>query len=425
MRLLSFFVALIFISINLHAVEPESFQIDTLENGAESRYVMNGKRFHREGAPPVVLAHGFLNNDVSLEIWAEYLYKAGYDVWVFNHLGFGLNGRISYSKNYQPGDYGFINLLNGMDQVIRHVKKVSGQKITYMSFSMGGMTFYQYVAGTYGEDKNGIPLRDQKLAQERQNMFAKSVTIGAPNFDLKGLGIHLQMLGKYGSKLFNGPLKNLHTFVPLGLGKETNKLSSAGGLVGLAQKFLSTEIMTHVMADVMHLPNMGPYKNNLNEVLNYKFSNPHTDILRSFANMIANRHALPAPEMHIPNLALIGSLDRLAPARQLLRQQTELMKQDLSLHHSIVLGGYGHLDLINRAAIDLVGSDVLEFLHNTENFDKKYQALTIKGLNGANEQQLYTQFEAKALRSAKDPDLLEKFKQRLTSRTSLRCSLLF
>lgn len=406
-------------SIAANAIEPELFQVDTKADGAPSRFVMNGKRFKNEGAPPIVLAHGFLNTDVSLEVWAEYLYKAGYDVWIFNHLGFGLKGRASYAKNYQPGDYGFMNLLQGMDQVIRHVRQTTQQKITYMSFSMGGMTFYQYIAGGYGEDRNGVPLRSETLARERQEMFAKSITIGAPNFDLQGLGPHLQILGKLGNKLFNGPLKNLHTFVPLGLGRGTTEMSGVGGLLGRAQKFLSLDIMTPLLADVMHLPNMGPYKNNLNEVMNYTFSNPHTDILRSFATMIANQQALPPAKMQIPNLALIGSLDRLAPARQLLKQQTKLLAQDVSLHHSIVLGGYGHLDLINHAAIDLVGGDVLEFLKNSDNFDRKYPALTIRGLQGESEQNLAVQFEKKALQSAQDPNLLEKLKIRFSGK--LRC----
>ena len=52
----------------------EFLKIDTKPDGSPSRFVMHTKRYRRDGAQPIVLAHGFLNNDEAMDVWARKFY---------------------------------------------------------------------------------------------------------------------------------------------------------------------------------------------------------------------------------------------------------------------------------------------------------------------------------------------------------------
>jgi pimeloyl-ACP methyl ester carboxylesterase len=397
----------------------EYLKIDSNPNGSPSRLVMFAKRYRRDGAKPIVLAHGFLNNDEAMDIWARKFYNLGYDVWVFNHLGFGLKDRMSYTKNYQPGDYGFANLLNGMDQVIHHIVKTTNMKVIYTSFSMGGMTFYQYVAGSYGEDQNGLPKRSKTLAKERQELIAEAITIGAPNYDMRGLGLFLRAITKIGYLLLDGPLKNAHFQVPLALGMATEKNIGVGGLFALGQKVIRKEILTPILADAMHLPNMGEHQNNLNYVFNFNFSNPHTDILRSFARMYRFSHRLPAPEITFPNLVVMGSLDRLAPPKQLLWHQKGLTQQ-AAPHRAILLGGYGHLDLIYDKAVDEALPYVDNFIKNPQAFYQQTPEIIELGKFRLRERLLVDRFNSLVNTDMQNPQFLPQIDLMAQQRSCLK-----
>lgn len=391
--ILMVFLTILFLSFNLWSessgakyqppflsvAEPEAFVIDRDLSGQETNFIMHGKRFRGlPGAKPLVLAHGFLNTDESLEMWGRFFHALGYDVWIFNHLGFGIGERKSVVRYYRLGDYGFMNLLSGMDQVIRHVYHETGLPITYFSFSMGGMTIYQYLDGSYELSSSGIPLRSSILAQERQAMFEKLITNGAPAFDLTGLSLHMKFTAHLSRMLLFGPLKTASFWVPLGLGQGDEGMVSIGQIIAAAQKNVPDQVLAPLFTDFFHLPNVVSHHKDLAAVFDRMVSNPHTDILRSFAKMITSNTRIAAPELKIPNLSIIGSLDRLAPPNQLLRHHKELTAHNPN-HRALLLAGFGHFDMMFPRAIELIRGDVVHYLQETEAFVAKTPLVLLKG----------------------------------------------
>jgi pimeloyl-ACP methyl ester carboxylesterase len=378
----------------------EHFTIHKDPEGHDTDFIMHGLRYRRDGAQPVILAHGFLNTYWITEALGRMLYHAGFDVWMFNHVGFGLTGERSTVVNYKPGMYGFRGLLQGMDLVIQHVHHTTGQKVNYISFSMGGQTYNLYISGTTGFDLDGNPVRSPHLSQKRSQRINKSVTIGDPLYNMTSVATLPKTLGLIGNTLLNKTLRNVHGFVPLGLGGKAfdQSTSVVGAALDITKYFNLVPFLNApelLLGHIGETSNFGIWQHHFAELFATMFANPHTDILRDFAKMLKQKLEEPRITYNdVENLVLVGEKDALADPEYLLNRAIAHLKLGEKIK-IVVASGAGHLDLMmNKVLVDMqVGQQIITFLQDSEMYHSNYGVFSVAGDTNSATLKMQTHFQ--------------------------------
>lgn len=343
--------------------KPEDFILSQNLQGEELPYKIYGERYKRTGAPPIILAHGILNSYGILKKWAHALYLMGYDVWIYNHPGFGQTDKVSVVNpaygSYEPGDYGFKGLIQGLDQMIDLVRektrRTAKTKPTIMGFSMGGMNIYQYLSGTQSIDRKGHALREQSLSTSRQNKISHAIFIGAPPFNLDGLALLPKVFGNALFQCLDCLLPKYNGFVDLGLGNEQAGRSSLGKALDMLSLATPKKLLAVLAKDAVNLKNLDPDSKEFNRYLANSFSNVHTDILRDFGAALNNpqKDAI-IPITGVDTLFIAGTKDGLANSSEISKFFAGHVNENP--HHRLILADhFGHLDLMDERAIQDYG----------------------------------------------------------------------
>lgn len=352
--------------------------------GKPSPRQMFYRRYANPGAPPVVLAHGILNTSWMMEYLARDLFQQGYDVWSINHLGFGLDGERSYVIQPEVGDYGIGPSVRGLEQILTHIHQTTQQKLNYVGFSMGGMLYHLLISGAVGIDEQGYPHFDEQLGLQISKMFSRAVIIGAPNYNLEGLALMPRLLFSSGNILFQKQFKKKDEIFNLGFGSmagASDKKSGIGKWLDFLQFPGGDFAVKYLVQDAGNLNHFGPLQKNQKWMLAAMFSNPHTDILRSFFLMMTK--GLIEPEKNyqkIPTLLVMGSKDRLADPWVVYRNFRDAYVKNENIS-AILMSDFGHLDMLLPESLHEVGFSeyLVQFLEDSDNYKKHHDPLQLLG----------------------------------------------
>ncbi|MGQ9537179.1 MAG: alpha/beta hydrolase [Actinomycetota bacterium] len=170
----------------------------TTQDGA----VLRLKRYVREGAQPVILAHGFTGNGLEFDLphrrqnLAVFLAENGYDVWVSSFRGCGREPYRGEAPHWRHS----VDHLAAFDAetLIRGVTGATGKKPLWIGHSMGGMVLYMYLQGARMETGFGEPLlqADPELAAERNRAILGGIVIGSPPGLHQGGGDWIALLSR-------------------------------------------------------------------------------------------------------------------------------------------------------------------------------------------------------------------------------------
>lgn len=157
----------------------ESFQAD---DGVTLRL----KRYANEGAQPILMAHGFTGNGLEFDLphprhnLARFLYERGYDVWISNFRGCGMEPYACGAGGWEHS----VDHLATLDApaLVEGVTKETGRKPIWIGHSMGGIVLYMYLQGARLEKADGgfRVTVDPDLASERNRSILGGITIGSP-----------------------------------------------------------------------------------------------------------------------------------------------------------------------------------------------------------------------------------------------------
>ena len=144
------------------------------------------KRYANPGGMPVVFFHGFNGNGFEFDIpregfnMAVYLAQRGYDVWITNFRGCGV-------EPYRCDEGGWshsIDTLAILDAptLIDNVIRITGKKPYWIGHSMGGMVLYMYLQGVRfeGDPADFRVVSDPELVEERNGKLVGGIAIASP-----------------------------------------------------------------------------------------------------------------------------------------------------------------------------------------------------------------------------------------------------
>lgn len=162
-------------SLNLQPVLEKSTTTDHL--------TLRTKHFVRDGAPPLMLVHGMMQNDrtwdspVKKYNFARYMHAHGFDVWVVNVRGAGTAGFKSDaptgSQRWTIDDLAIYD----MPVLIQMVRDRTGQAPWVIGHSLGAWTMEGYLAGL-DYDSRGKVQPDWSLGEVRQSAIKGLITLG-------------------------------------------------------------------------------------------------------------------------------------------------------------------------------------------------------------------------------------------------------
>lgn len=342
--------------------------------GSAQNYRFYGQRFPSSKLnstnPSVIIAHGIFNSyGVTVKL-AQYLQKHGFDVWVYNHPGFGQKGlvtkEVGRSLSNLQGDYGLMSIVQGVDAMVRYVTQQTQQPPIFVGYSLGGMALDLYLHGAKHISKSGELFLDSSLARVRQQSLHRAVYLGAPLFSFREMtrGLKIIFGASYCYTCFM-PKKNKR-ILNLGLGNEQSRLAS---VVNWLSHWLPDSVWGLILKDVTHYKNMdAETRQNLGQYLVRQFSNIHSDLihdLASLASKIEQSH-LSSGLPDVNALYVVGTYDGLAD--HALIKKYLLNKQKINPHHQLLtVEQVGHLDLMEQYVIkNFYGPHLIRSLLNKE-----------------------------------------------------------
>lgn len=357
-------------SVSLSQYLPSSEHVNKTQG-----YVIYGRRYHNPGGIPIVLAHGFVNNYWAMEAVGVELYKRGFDVFMYNHPGFGLTGERSYLNGQEPDGLGVAKLANAADLVIHFAHALTGKKVAWVGFSMGGMVLHQLVSGTIGVEKSGYPIRDPEVARQRRSLLRSGVAIGAPPYNLAGVSTHFQATGLFFQLLMRlGVLSDQSKEIPLGLGgplRELARESALGRLIDAIPKTGIGEFLANTLiSDMGDLYHFGSKRDQFKYIFAREFTNPTTGILDSFSKMQLLTVEPPVDAGSVPILEIIASKDKLANPSRIISRLVRLHAQNPQ-NAGIIMADTGHYHLVLPAIIDYYIDRLANFVVDAEGYQSK------------------------------------------------------
>lgn len=149
-------------------------------DGVKQTLRLNLRRIRNEGRPPVILTHAVVLTNLAMRNIGHYLWENGFDVWMPNMRGHGNGDERSTVFPYYAGDYAFDNIVvQDWPLVMEHVLAETGQKVSLVGFSMGGMTWEQYLNGVY-RGNDGSIRQSEDMARKRAGGVQNYIGLVAP-----------------------------------------------------------------------------------------------------------------------------------------------------------------------------------------------------------------------------------------------------
>ncbi len=323
----------------------------TTEVSTEFRFY--GRRFRGPESDngqrvPVILAHGILNSYGVTEKLALYLEKQGFDVWTYNQPGFGQEGQVTKAISADRGEYGLMALVNGVDKMVEHVTKTTGQAPIFGGFSLGGIALELYLQGVTGFDAEGNAQVDTRKSSVRQKRLSRAMFLGAPvlSFSEMTRGLKLMYGAAYCTACIVGDKSG---FLNLGLGRKNSLVSK---VAGVTTAVVPNALLKFYLQDVTNYQNLDSDSRSTEQYLARRFSNIHMDLVRDLVTASKKVETLKAsPLLHVDAIYIVGTKDGLANHKQVRNvfEQRRAQNQD---HQLISVEDAGHLDLMENRVIE-------------------------------------------------------------------------
>ncbi len=344
------------------------------------------KRIRREGAPPVIISHAVVLNNHAMREWGHRLWEKGYDVWMPNLRAHGVHEELSSVAPYFEGDYQFDSMVTeDLPLIFQHVLKETKQKIRIVGYSMGGMTWEQFLSGVY--KKNGMILQSDSLARERNSYVHSFIGIVVPP-DLENVSDTVKnLLGAM--KISFEPAY----FVPLTPMKFKHEVvsSTAKAIHELLFAFCARRIYARLPYGIIEGRNLDNPAEDFKDLVINGLSSPHTDFIKDFMRWFYNDYA--SRDAHVnygmnkkvfaPTLMIAATRDSLAPSDKIIAK-SKLYPNEAHVQ-VLVVEDFAHLDINFRRGIEGFQDTVFKFLEDPKQklpshpelgiyFVKKYQS---------------------------------------------------
>lgn len=358
--LLSVFVNAAGYIVPTYETKKESFVLMEDEQGHPAAYNIKGVRYKRDGAVPVIIAHGVFNSYGISEKLARILYSKGYDVWIYNQPGFGQQDNLSLMNedlNFQDEKkgYGFAGLVQGMDEMINYVsRQASGanKRPVLVGFSLGGWVSDMYLSGVVDLNTQGFFQKDQKIAALRQKKISSAVFIGTPTLSINNDSTKMKKtmikILSLASLLSPGRGKFLKT----GLGNSDFNNTFVGQYIKYASLLAPDFLKNKMMSGGANFSNMDKETQaDFSKYLAKIGSTIHTDLLKDIERF---NDDLFSPIDKTSILYVVGGKDSLASIDETSRVYTH-RKLTNPKHQLMIMPESSHLDMMEFYSLQKLG----------------------------------------------------------------------
>lgn len=341
------------------------------QDGSERKLYLNLRRYTKTGAPPILMSHAVVLNNLAMGTMAKYFWNArsgGYDVWMPNMRAHGNGKEMSRVEPYKAGDYHFDRIVSeDWPLVAEYVFEKTGQKINILGYSMGGMTWEQYLSGVYF-DGNFMRQSDD-IAIKRSQKVASFIALTVPT-DLCAINPTIK-------KLLNPLLpwfRKHRVTIPF-----TTTSSSATKLGQMTYKewarrfvlsFVTPILPIVLPAGILFARNGG--RGEFDRMVKQHISSPHSDFVGDMVSWFEGEYESldgnvkygSNKRVMVPTLMIFATEDQLAPAEHCLSQSKLYAKEAMT--RKLLLQGFSHIDISFAKAIRTYGESVLKFLENPD-----------------------------------------------------------
>eukprot|EP00551_Chaetoceros_affinis_P006211 CAMPEP_0203676388 /NCGR_PEP_ID=MMETSP0090-20130426/24351_1 /ASSEMBLY_ACC=CAM_ASM_001088 /TAXON_ID=426623 /ORGANISM="Chaetoceros affinis, Strain CCMP159" /LENGTH=330 /DNA_ID=CAMNT_0050542917 /DNA_START=326 /DNA_END=1315 /DNA_ORIENTATION=+ len=304
--------------------------------------------------------------------WRGFPGGSGYDVWMPNMRAHGNGEEMSRVEPYQDGDYHFDRIVSeDWPIVANYIIENTGQKINILGYSMGGMTWEQFLAGVYFDGH--FMRQSDDLAIERSEKIGSFIALTVPT-DLSSINPKIQ-------KLLNPLLpwfRKHRVTIPF-----TTTTSSATKIGQMsysewARRFVLsfvTPVLPKLLPDGVLEAHNG-FRGEFDRLVKQQLSSPHSDFVGDLiswfegeyesldgrVNYASNKRVM------VPTLMIYATKDQLAPAEHCLNRSKLYSKEAEA--RKILLRGFSHIDISFEKALHTYGESVLQFLENPDGLCK-------------------------------------------------------
>lgn len=322
------------------------------------------KRLVRHGAQPVILSHAVVLNFQGVEEIGKFLHRHGFDVWMPNMMGHGNGKEASKIRPYTRGDYGFDKIVT-RDWPLVHdvVRAESGKDPLIIGYSMGGMSWQQYLSGVYEDEESGETRQSDALARERGSRTLGFVGLTVPE-ELSSVSPTVQRL----VNPFFPLLKRVDGHVPLTT--DTSSEKSGWGKRERVRRLL-IDLVSPVALRLLPagiLIRQNGSSDEARTLMKQYISSPHSDLvsdlIRWMRESYVSRDGLVdygnLKRVFTRTLLIAASEDRLATPEHILNKQTMYPKE--AAVRLRILQGFAHVDIAFMKGVPLVGYEILNFV---------------------------------------------------------------
>lgn len=314
-----------------------------------SRAIMPGVRYVNAAGEAntgkrLLIPHGLSANFHEFRILMEILGAEGYDAWAFNFPGHGNGSERAIVKNYAEGDYRFEKYVSeDFPAMLDRVSEGGKYKVVILGHSMGGMVPR---AAVIDKTVNVKHIESMVLLGSPAH-FQTPKSIG----DLLGANYFAERA------LFSGsgaePFDVAQTFIK-------NDLTNAAMLwpfpIFWLAKGVEIPFKLMEMRGIVEIANFGREDRGPRAMTD----GPPKDIFRSFAEFRDKGYPFRDREVGVPILHIAGSLDGLAPWRDI-HESAKLQSRNAG-YWFIKMNDVSHVDLVASKVVATYREPLLKFL---------------------------------------------------------------
>ncbi|NRA46456.1 MAG: alpha/beta fold hydrolase [Oligoflexales bacterium] len=349
-------------------------------HGLKTLY-LNLRRYPRPGAPVIIMSHAVVLNNLAMTTLGEYFWNAGYDVWMPNMRAHGNGAELSRMEPYSPGDYHFDRIVSeDWPLVADYVFETTKQPLNILGYSMGGMTWEQYLSGVHFD---GASMKQSdELAYERSKKVASFIALTVPS-DLSAINPTVK-------KLLNPLLpwfRKYRVTLPFTTSSSSLERYRHMTYTEWARRFVLS-FFTPVLPKILPggiLEAQNGLPGEFDRLVKKQLSSPHLDFVGDLVSWFDGEYESldgvvnygQNKKVMVPTLMIYATEDQLASADYCLKQ-SELYPKEAEVR-KVLIRGFSHIDISFAKALPLVGASVLTFLNNPDDLCTVDELLVLDG----------------------------------------------
>lgn len=296
----------------------------------------NGEPNHGK---PDLLPHGLFSNTHEFEAMVAEKMALGHDVYAGNFRGHGDGKEKSTVINYQEGDYSFLKMAEeDFPAMLKKVREISGQKVTIIGHSMGGM----------------VPRASIALGTVDQNDIESMVLIGSPpHFRSKNSFLPSVIEEPLMKMILAGSGKDPFSIMDIfELERRLDMVNVANPVYWIAKFGIGTSF------DIMHEA-VSFWIHDSRWAHRARTKQVPKDILRSFVEY-QKHYPFEDVKLTVPTLYIMGESDAIVRANDI-RDHAPVQSQEAG-YWMITLRGVGHISLVAPDVIKAYKGPLQKFM---------------------------------------------------------------